>query len=191
MCSGGRVPDLGGWMRTIGSARRPLLLGALVLALAGCASDSYPLVPQGSESWHPTAVGAAVEGVVLYLEPRTGDQIELLGAEPVGLPGGVEASFYYAPNVRSNGTHNIGDQLEPLAGATFGAPARATSGPDYTVGVVARLVPRVAGTFTLTGVRLRFRINGSAAQERDGITEVFTVCAAEPAPTDCGPGPSG
>ena len=84
-----------------------------------------------------------------------------------------------------------GEQLEPLAGASFSVDPRASAGPDNDLGIVAVLTPRVAGTFTLTGVRLRFRLNGGSEQTKESAM-TFTVCAADPGPpsTDCEPRPT-
>jgi hypothetical protein len=174
----------------VADAKRLLGLWVALLILTGCsAATGYPLLSQGSESWHPTSIGAPVDVVVLYLQPNPGDQIELLSAEPVGVAAGADVAFFYSPPVhRPDGGLVIGDRLEPLAGVTFGAPADASPGPGLDVGVVGRMTARLAGTYTLTGVRLRFRVNGGQEQVKEGITEVTTVCAGSPSPA-CGPTP--
>lgn len=41
------------------------------------------------------------------------------------------------------------------------------------------------GRYTLTSLRLHYRLNGGGEEVREGINVVLTVCAAEPAPVDC------
>lgn len=172
---------------------RTLIIAALLFGLTGCASSTYPIEPQGAEQGAPAAIGAPSQAVVLFLEPHPGDKIELLDAQAVGLPPTVEATFFFDPPIpNARGGKTIGDVLEPLPGATFSAPVDASAGSsDYTVGVTVRLVARAAGTFALRAVRLRFRVNNGPEFEKVGITTAFTICAADPPPTECGPTPSG
>jgi hypothetical protein len=170
-----------------------VLLAALMVGLVGCGSGTYPIEPQGAEQGAPAGLGTPAQAVVLFLQPRPGDRIELLDAQAVGLPASVEATFFFDPPIpNAQGGKTIGDVLEPLAGATFGAPVNASVGsPDYTVGVTARLVARAPGTFVLRAVRLRFRVNNGPEFEKVGITVAFTICAADPRPTACDLAPSG
>ena len=80
------------------------------------------------------------------------------------------------------GDRVIGEAREPLEGAVIEAPAGAAPGPDHTVGIVAEMTPEQAGTYQLTGIRLRFRTNGGVEQVREGISTLWTVCAADPSP---------
>ena len=87
---------------------------------------------------------------------------------------------------RTYGERVIGEALEPLAGAVVEASATASPGPENTVGIVAEMTPTTPGTYQLTSVRLRFRVNGGGEQSREGISVFWTVCADDPAP-DCDP----
>ena len=58
-------------------------------------------------------------------------------------------------------------------------------GPENTVGIVAELTADRPGSYTLTSIRLRYRLNGGPEQVREGIDVVWTVCADEPAPASC------
>jgi hypothetical protein len=159
------------------------------LSAAGCSADPYPLrAPAGASQWSPVAVGAEAEGVVLYLELKPGDRMELISAEAVGLPAGTTATFFYAPGTPSvGGGWTIGDVLEPIAGATLSTDASASPGPGNDVGVVAKLSSSVAGFFELTNLRLSFRINGGQVQTKEGISVTLGICVADPAPTTCEP----
>lgn len=151
--------------------------------------DPYPM-PEGpgASMSNPTAVGKAVQGVVVFMEIRPGDRIELIGAEPVGLLAGAQITLYLSrPVVAADGTRNVGVDLEPLAGAVIEVPAEASPGPDNTVGIVGELTPDRPGIYEMTAVRLRFRINGGAEQVREGMSVIWTVCADDPAPTTCEP----
>ena len=162
----------------------------VVLVVAGCSADSYPLLPQGSSEWHPAAIGSPVRGVVLYLQPRPGDRIELIGAEPVGILTGAKTHFYFSPPVLDpGGSNTIGEKLLPLAGATVTVDSGASPGPNNDVGIVVEMTAMKAGTYTLTGVRLHYRLNGGPEQVKEGITSLFTLCADDPAPENCGPTP--
>jgi hypothetical protein len=125
--------------------------------------------------------------VVLNLELRPGDRIELLGGEAIGLPAAVQPTMYLSrPVLHANGDRVIGEALEPLAGAVIEAPASASPGPENTVGIVAEITPTTPGTYQLTSVRLRFRVNGGGERVREGISTSWTVCADDPAPS-CDP----
>ena len=158
-----------------------------VVVLAGRFGDSYPFhggpAPAGQNS--AAAVGQPVPAVVAFIEVRPGDRIELLGAEGLGLADGATAEFFFAPPVFGpDGTSTIGDRLEPLAGAIAQAVSD-SPGSINSVGIVARLTASKPGRYVLTGVRLRYRLNGGDEQTREGIDVVFTVCADDPAPADC------
>jgi hypothetical protein len=171
-------------MKGIGQA---LLIGLLA---AGCAggSDPYPLLtPPGAASFHPARLGVSVAGVVLDVQVRPGDSIELVSAQPVGLADGAVATFYFAPpEPMPGGGLMTGDTLEPLPGAVFTPRPGASYGPDTGFGIVAVVTASRAGRYTLSGVRLTFRINERAAETKEGITELFTICADDPAPASCG-----
>jgi len=171
--------------------RRLLLFGVGIMAAAlaawalSSANDPYPLqTGTGTSQWNPAPLGTPAQAVVLYLQPRPGDRIELLGAETVGLPPAVQPGLFLSRAViGADGTSTIGEAREPLEGAVIEAPAGAAPGPEHTVGIVAEMTADQAGTYQLTGVRLRFRTNGGFEQVREGITTLWTVCAADPLPS--------
>ena len=173
---------------------RPALLLAAVVAVAAvvgltitAARDPYPLQGAGAAQWNPVALGKPTQAVVLYLQLRPGDRIELLGGEAIGLPPAVRPTLYLSrPVLHATGERVIGEALEPLAGAVIEAPATASPGPENTVGIVAEMTPTTPGTYQLTSVRLRFRVNGGGERVREGITTFWTVCADDPAPS-CDP----
>jgi hypothetical protein len=160
-------------------------IGVAILTSAG---DPYPLPDgTGAAQWNPVGLGAPTQAVVLSLEPRPGDRIELLGAEAIGLPPAVRPTLYLSrPVMKPDGVRLIGEKLEPIAGAVIEAPAGASPGPDNSVAIVAEMTPALPGTYQLTGIRVRFRTNGGVEQVREGITTLWTVCAADP-PPDCEP----
>jgi hypothetical protein len=163
---------------------------ALVLTalLAGCASSSYPMPsgPPHAGQLSPAGLGTPIPAVVLWLEPRPGDRFELLGAEPVGVASGASVRFYLSRIVfKPDGTRLIGEQRETLAGAQIAAATGASPGPDNAVGILAELTASAPGRYTLSSLRLRYRLDDGGEQVREGIDVVFTVCAADPAPTDC------
>lgn len=164
-----------------------LILVAAAASCSGAPSDPYPL-PSGTPSFwenNPAEVGTGIQSVVLYLTPRPGDRIELLGAEPVGETNGAEVRFFVSrPVLKPDGTSLIGEQLEPLAGAVVSNEST-TAGPENTVGIVAEIDAGEPGRYQLTSVRLRYRLNGGAEQVGEGIDVIFTVCAAIPAPAKC------
>ena len=166
---------------------RSLLALAMALLLSACAAaDTYPLpsAPGGSGS-SPVAVGDSRAVVVLYLNVRPGDQIELLGAEAVGSLDGATVTWQISrPVIKANGDHVIGEIFEDLGGAVL--TGSTASGADNTVGVAANLTAQRPGRYEITNVRLRYRLNGGSEQTSEGISATWTVCADTPAPTACG-----
>jgi hypothetical protein len=47
---------------------------------------------------------------------------------------------------------------------------------------VARVTASKPGRYVLTGMRLRYRLNGGREETKEGIDVVFTVCADDPKP---------
>ena len=163
--------------------RRLLAVILLTVGLSACISDGYPLLQGGEHELAPTAVGQPVRDVVTYLLARPGDIVELVGIDPIGLPPEASVQFYFSPLlIRADGMHIIGETLEPFAGATFSVAPHASPGPDNLVGVVAEITPHSAGIFTLTGLRVRFRVNAGAIQTQELHDLIFTVCAGDPTP---------
>jgi hypothetical protein len=165
---------------------------AMLFAAAGCTSDSYPLPSgPGSSVTARTKIGMSVPTVVIFMEPRPGDRIEFVSAEPVGTLGDTDVRFHFSPPViNADGSRTVGEKLEQLAGASVTIDRNASPGPENTVGIVAELTPRSAGTFTLANVRLHYRLNGGSEQVKEGVSVVFTICAADPAPADCEASPA-
>jgi hypothetical protein len=164
-----------------------LVFAAAAASIAGCGADTYPMHggPAGGSMYAPAALGQPIPGVVLFLRIRPGDLIELLSAEPVGVADGATVEFFFSPPIiGADGSHVVGDKLEPLVGAVAVA-AEPSDGPGNTVGVVAQITATKPGRYTLTGVRLRYRLNGAAAQFDQGIDVTMTVCADDPKPADC------
>jgi hypothetical protein len=165
--------------------RRALAAIAIGLLVVGCGSDPYPLPSApGGGGTSPVAVGDTVHTVVIFLEVRPGDRIELLGAEPVGTVGDATVGFSLSrPIIEADGTHLIGSSFEALECAIVTGSTDPAA--DNTVGIVATLTAHRPGRYEITNVRLRYRLNGGAEQVGEGISVVWAVCAADPAPTSC------
>jgi len=160
-----------------------VVVAAVVVVALSSARDPYPLQPAGASQWNPVALGKPTQAVVLYLELRPGDRIELLGGETIGLPDAVRPTLYLSrPVLHANGDRVIGEALEPLTSAVIETPATASPGPENTVGIVAEITPTTPGIYQLDAVRLRFRVNGGGEQAREGVSVHWTVCADDPAP---------
>ncbi|HEX5014370.1 MAG TPA: hypothetical protein VFV72_09465 [Candidatus Limnocylindrales bacterium] len=122
---------------------------------------------------------------MLFIRVRPGDTIELLSAEPIGSFEGASVRFYLSrPVIQETGERVIGEKLEALEGAEATA-AVPTDSPENTVGIVGELVANRPGRFEVTSIRLRYRINGGPEQVGEGTDVILTVCADDPAPTDC------
>lgn len=131
-------------------------------------------------------MGKPVQAVVLFIAPPSGDRIEFLAAEPIGVAVGASVRFYASHAVlHADGSMVIGEKLEPLAGAIAEADAGASPGYMDTVGIVAEITPHQSGRFVMTSVRLRYRLSGGKEQTGEGIDVALTVCADVPAPADC------
>ena len=157
--------------------KRLFVLMSVVVATTGCSSDPYPLSGRGASQYGPAAIGEPIRAVVITIAPRDGDQIELLSAEAVGVAAGAKVTFYFSPPVHeSDGTTVIGERLEPLAGAIV---------TGETMGIVAEMTAQQPGDYTLSAIRLHYRLNGGNEEVREGIGTVFTICADDPKPEDC------
>jgi hypothetical protein len=158
-----------------------------VLLFVACATSTYPMPagPPHTGQLNPASIGRTIPAVVLYLQPMPGDEIEILGADAIGMTEGATVRLFLSRAViQADGSRLIGEALEDLVGARVAAVS-ASDGPENAVGIVAQLTPERAGRFEITSIRLRYRLNGGGAQVRDGIDTVLTVCAADPAPTEC------
>ncbi len=175
----------------------PAMALTLALLLAACTGDAYPLPsdppdayplpsdPPNAAQLNPAAVGETTNAVLIYLEVRPGDRIELVDAEAVGSLDGATVRFLLSrPVIEPGGVSVIGKEFEDLDGAVVTA-ATASPGPDNTVGIAAELTPGRPGRFEITSVRLRYRLNGGNERVGEGIDVVWTVCADDPRPADC------
>jgi hypothetical protein len=174
--------------------RRALGVMALALLLWACTSDPYPLPsgPGGSQM-NPARVGEPTKAVLVFLQIRPNDHLELIGAEPVGSLDGATVRFLLSrPIHEANGDTLIGEAVEPLEGAQTiaGGPSPSFDQYDNTVGIVGELTAHRPGRFEVTSVRLRYRLNGGDERVGQGIDVVWTVCADDPAPSDCSASPA-
>jgi hypothetical protein len=166
------------------------VVASIAVFLVGCSAqaiDPYPLpaMPPHAGTALPVEVGHAAPTTVLFLTPRPGDEIELLGAEPIGVADGATVRFYVSPPVtKADGSHVIGEELDELAGASF-TNATGTDSADNTFGIVAEITPMRPGRYELNNVRLRYRLNGGPEEVREGIDVVFAVCAGIDKSTPC------
>ena len=160
---------------------------AMALVVVACAGDPYPLPsgPPNAGQLNPAAVGQPTYALLIYLNVRPGDQIELVGADAVGTLDGATVKFLLSrPIIDAQGGTLLGKDFEDLAGAVVTAVS-ASPGPVNTVGIAAELTAQRPGRFEVTNVRLRYRLNGGGEQVGEGIDVVWTVCADDPAPADC------
>ena len=167
--------------------RRALMTTAMALAVIACAGDPYPLPPGSSHSSqrNPATVGEPTNAVLIYLTVRPDDEITLLDAEAIGAIDGADVEFHLSrPVAKSDGSSVVGEQFEDLAGAVVSGSA-GSEGAGAAVGIVAQLTAQRPGRFDVSNVRLRYRLNGGREQVGEGIDVVWTVCADDPAPTDC------
>jgi hypothetical protein len=167
--------------------RRAFLATVLAVALAACGGESYPLPsgPPGATLRSPAAVGRPTRAVLIYLEVRPGDEVELIGAEALGSIEGASVRFLVSyPVIDPDGDYVIGDEFEPLEGAIAAATSPMRD-PRNTVGIAAELTAAQPGRFEIDNVRLRYRLNGRPERVGEGIDVVWTVCVDDPAPADC------
>jgi hypothetical protein len=123
--------------------------------------------------------------VLVYLQPRPGDRITVLGAEAIGQIDGASVRFLLSRSVaHDDGTMVIGETFEAIDGGVVSAPD-GTQSPDHTVGIAAEMTPNEPGVYEITSVRLRYAINGGAEQTGEGIDVRWMVCADDPKPEDC------
>jgi hypothetical protein len=175
--------------------RRVLGALAIVVLLAGCSRDPYPLPvgpPHAGQS-QLARVGQPVTAVLIYLAAHPGDRIELLGAEPIGSIDGAKVRFLSSRAVvHASGEMSIGEVFDPLESAVAAAPAGSPGHDPYldTVGIVGELTAQRPGRYEVTSVRLHYRVNGGGERVGEGIDVVWTVCADDPAPPDCDGEPS-
>ena len=120
----------------------------------------------------------------MFIEPRPGPRVVLMSAEAIGQLDGASVGFYSLPAMVDGEELVIGEQLDDLEGTIIESDPRVSADLQDTVGIVAEVTASEPGRFVITAVRLRYRISGSE-REGEGTDIVLTVCAADPAPTDC------
>jgi len=173
--------------RNDGSVKRPRAIAIVAIAvLAGCGlQDPYP-IPEGqaSAAFIPAALGEPVTEVVMFIEPRPGPRIVLLSAEAIGPLDGASVEFYSSPAIVDGEDLVVGEELEELSGTIIEADPRASADLADTVGIVAEVTASEPGRYVITAVRLTYRYGGDERQG-EGVDVVLTVCADDPAPTDC------
>jgi hypothetical protein len=169
--------------------RAPIAVVAAAL-LAGCGlQDPYPLPaePPGDATFHPVAVGETVSEAVLFIEARTATRLEIVSGEAIGpLDGATVELFASTLNEDEQGDIVVGDERVELAGLRLDdlVDARADP-PANTVAIVAEITPSEPGRYVLSTVQLPYRINGAPERNGEGMDVVVTVCADDPAPSDC------
>ena len=164
----------------------PSRLLVLALATAACSSDPYPFNgPPHAGQLNPATVGVPIQAVLVFIQIRPGDRLTFIGAEPIGLADGATVTFAYSPPlISADGGTLIGESQMPLAGMEATSLSSSPS-PINNVGIVGEMTAQRPGRYVLRSIRLRYRLNGGPEQVRDGIDVIWTVCADDPAPTDC------
>lgn len=166
--------------------------GAVVAAalVAGCGlQDPYPLPaePPGDATFHPVAVGETVTEAVLFIEARTATRLEIVSGEAIGTLDGARVElFASALSEDEQGDIVVDDERVELAGLRLDdlVDARADP-PENTVAIVAEITPSEPGRYVVSTVRLTYRINGAPERDGEGMDVVVTVCADDPAPSEC------
>ena len=170
--------------------RRARVALVVTAVLAGCGiQDSYPLPaePPGAATFYPVAVGEAVTEAVLFIEARPRTNVDIVSAEAIGtLDGATVVLSASTISENEEGDVIIGDERVELAGLRIGdlVDARADP-PANTVAIVAEVTPSEPGRYVLSEIRLNYSINGAPERDGEGIDVVVTVCADDPAPSEC------
>ena len=170
--------------------RRAAIAVVAAALLAGCGlQDPYPLPaePPGDATFHPVSVGETVTEAVLFVEARTATRLEIVSGEAIGtLDGATVELFASALSEDEQGDIVVGDERVELAGLRLDdlVDARADP-PANTVAIVAEITPSEPGRYVVSTVRLTYRINGAPERDGEGMDVVVTVCADDPAPSEC------
>jgi hypothetical protein len=158
--------------------------------LAGCGlQDPYPMPaePPGDATFLSVAVGETVTEAVLFIEARTATNLEIVSAEAIGTLEGATVELS-ASTLTEDGQGEvvIGDDRVAMAGLRIDdlADPRADP-PANTVAIVAEITASEPGRYVLSTVRLTYQINGAPERDGEGMDVVVTVCADDPAPSDC------
>ena len=163
---------------------------AVAAVLAGCGlQDPYPLPaePPGDATFHAVAVGETVMEAVLFIEARTGTRLEIVAAEAIGTLGGATVEFSASTLTEDDqGEVVIGDDHADVAGLRIDELVDPRADPPAnTVAIVAEITPSEPGRYVLSMVQLTYRINGAPERHGEGMDVVVTVCADDPAPSEC------
>ena len=150
-----------------------------------------PAEPPGAATFHPVAVGDTVTEAVLFIEARTGSNVDIVSAEAIGtLEGSTVVLTASTISEDEQGEVVVGDERVELAGLRIGdlVDARADP-PANTVAIVAEITPSEPGRYVLSEIRLNYSINGAPERDGEGMDVVVTVCADDPAPSSCDDSP--
>ena len=170
--------------------RRAPTAFVVAAVLAGCGlQDPYPMPaePPGDASFHSVAVGETVTEAVLFIEARTATQVEIVSAETIGTLEGATVELSASTLTEGDqGEVVVGDEHADLAGLRIHELADPRADPPAnTVAIVAEITPSEPGRYVLSGIRMTYRINGAPERHGEGIDVVVTVCADDPAPSEC------
>jgi hypothetical protein len=170
--------------------RRGSAAVALVVILAGCGiQDPYPLPdePPDTAVFHPVSIGQTITEAVLFIEARRGEFLEIVSVEPIGqLDGATVEMFVSELAVDEGGNATLSDERVPAEGVRVERMVDASDeAPANTVAIVADVTATESGRYVITGLNVTFRINGAPERDGEGSDVVVTMCADDPAPTDC------
>jgi hypothetical protein len=163
------------------------IVAMAVLTACGI-QNAYPLPddPPGASTFHPVGLGESVTEAVLFIEALPQTRVEIVSAEAIGQFDGATVTLHAAPLTEDAAGDVVIGELEELDGIRVEDLADPSADPPGNLfAVVAEVTASEPGQYILTGVRLDFRLNGAPERSGDGIDVVMTVCADDPAPTEC------
>jgi hypothetical protein len=171
-----------------------VLLVVAAMVCAGCSSslDTYPF-PDATAPYHSSQITPAVVGQpsgvqwLTDIEPKPGDVIDLVNAEPEGSLDGAAVELWLSPQVLQGTTFYCGDHLEQIPGAELKA-AYASPGPANNFCIVGQITSAVPGVYTLANIRMQYRLNHGDVRVAETGGVVWTVCVDTPAPACRSPG---
>jgi hypothetical protein len=166
-----------------------LVLSAGAL-LAGCVSPAadapnpFPDAgsPYATRKITPTTVGQP-SGVqwLADIRPNLGDVIDLVSATPEGSLGGATVQLWLSPQILRGSTFYCGEQLDDIAGAQLHA-RYASPGPDNDFCIVGQITASTPGVYTLSNIRVQYRLNGGDVRTGETGGTVWVVCVDTPSP---------
>ena len=164
-----------------------LVIVAMASAACSASSDPYPF-PDSTAPYHARKITPAVVGQpsgvqwLTVIQPNPGDVVDLVDAEPEGSLEGATVELWLSPQVlQEGGGFFCGDYLEPIPGAELKA-AYASPGPDNYFCVDGQITSAVPGVYTLTNIRVQYRLNHGDIRSGETGGVVWTVCVDTPAP---------